>query len=142
MRGKPKRTASNCRKARTKRQPLCDQSRIEGQDKARKKLLAEDWQADYWKNRCAWCSCVIQDLSSAFIIPVSLYEEAFREFDRGSIQPLYLCSINRVAPMIVATEDSPIRESGKDAYFQTCSEKCALALKKALQDSLNMAVEE
>lgn len=107
----------------------------------KQKLLGEDWDQEKWKNKCAWCSSEIIDTSTAFIIPVSLHEAAFREFSRNTIQPLYLTSIGKVVPMIVAGEDSPLREKGKDAYFQTCCEKCAVQLKEELQKSIRIAAE-
>lgn len=107
----------------------------------KQKLLGEDWNQEHWKNKCAWCFSEITDTSTAFVIPVSLHEAAFREFPRNTIQPLYLTSIGKVVPMIVPGEDSPIREKGKDAYFQTCCEKCAVQLKEELQKSIKIAAE-
>ncbi|MGB9601321.1 MAG: hypothetical protein ACP5MG_00635 [Verrucomicrobiia bacterium] len=105
------------------------------------KLLAADWEPEYWRSRCAWCGSSIEDKNEAFIIPVSLHEYAFREFAPNTIQPLYLVSINKVVPMIVVGKDSPLKERGKDAYFQTCCQICAENLKKELRTSLLMARE-
>jgi|YelNatPaOPRAMG01_1025707.scaffolds.fasta_scaffold03477_3 hypothetical protein len=120
-----------------------EQNYYKGQKKpeTKQKLLGEDWNQEYWRERCAWCSSEIMDTSQAFIIPVSLHQAAFREFSPNTIQPLYLTSAGKVVPMIVAGEDSPIKAKGKDAYFQTCCEKCALKLKEELQKSLQIASE-
>lgn len=103
------------------------------------KLLASDWEPEKWRSRCAWCASQIEDVKEAFIIPVSLHEAAFKEFDPDSIQPLYLVSVNRVVPMIVVGKNSPIKQRGKDAYFQVCSQYCGENLKKELKSSLTIA---
>lgn len=115
--------------------------KVQNKPERKQKLLGEDWNQEYWKDKCAWCLSVIVDTSNAFIIPVSLHEAAFREFSPDTIQPLYLTSAGKVVPMIVAGEDSPVKAQGKDAYFQTCCEKCAVNLKEELQKSLRMAAE-
>ncbi|MGC8744871.1 MAG: hypothetical protein ACP5T0_13425 [Verrucomicrobiia bacterium] len=105
--------------------------------KYKDKLLNSDWEPEKWRSLCAWCGSSIESPSEAFIIPVSFQQAAFNRFAPGTIQPLYLGSVDKVVPMIVAGKDSPFKQKGKDAYFQTCCQICADNLKKELRASLD-----
>ena len=69
-------------------------------------------------------------------ISVKLDARAYEVFAKGTIQPLFLATIARAVPMIVAGTDSPARADGKDAMFQLCCETCARSLQKVLKDEL------
>lgn len=91
------------------------------------------WDPKKWHNRCAWCTRRISANQKVFGIELRLRPEAFREFDRGTVQPLLLAASGRTVPMMILREDSPAKLDGKDALFQLCSEMCAVNLQQALR---------
>ena len=98
---------------------------------------AAGWPPEKWKDRCAWCSQRICEDKERFKISIRLRQEAFQEFDPGTVQPLLLYQAGKTVPMMVLGEDSPAKEDGKDAMFQLCSESCAKKLQSALKRELS-----
>lgn len=94
------------------------------------------WKREHWEGRCAWCTRRIGEEEEVFGISVALRQEAFREFEPGTVQPLLLYQAGKTVPMMVVTEDSPAKRDGKDAMFQVCSEECGKALQAALKQEL------
>lgn len=85
---------------------------------------------------CAWCERAIRVPAKAFAISVSLRTEAFDEVSPGTEERLLLAKAEKQVRMIILPIESPGKQSGKDALFPLCSQRCAKALQRALRDEL------
>jgi|GEM_PF-903153 len=94
------------------------------------------WTKEKWLGRCAWCAGRLPKNRQVFGISLRLRPAAFGEFAPDTVQPLLLAQAGRTVPMMVLAQNSPAKRDGKDAMFQLCSEKCAQALRAALQAEL------
>lgn len=101
------------------------------------KTPGADWNPELWESRCAWCAQELSATEAVFGITIGLRPEALREFELGTIQPLLLPDSGKVVPMIIISEDSPVKQAGKDAAFQLCSQPCGKSLQAALQAGLD-----
>jgi hypothetical protein len=94
------------------------------------------WNSPEWLDRCAWCHKLMGGTDERFTISLRLHPAAFREFDRGTVQPLYLDIAKKIVPVLVVEENSPVQREGKDALCHLCSGLCARALQLILKKTI------
>lgn len=95
--------------------------------------LAEIDYTDHCANICAWCSKPIPENEEVYGLGVKIKGGVDLKSNEGRIIPWFLPSINRSLPATVTAANSPAKKAGNDLMFMTCSKKCALALRAALQ---------
>jgi hypothetical protein len=83
---------------------------------------------------CAWCSKIIPDNSEIFSLGVKARPEAHIERYAGRAIIISIVTVGKKVPAIIPTNDSDAKKAGNDLLFAACSENCALAMKKVLQE--------
>jgi hypothetical protein len=89
-------------------------------------------------SNCAWCQNPISDEMEVFGIGVKLNQTIDLSMYESHCIEIGLISEEKQVYMMVTTEGSEAKKSGKDGMFLVCSEFCGQQLKNALEKDISL----
>ena len=85
---------------------------------------------------CAWCQKRIPPDTELFALGAKFKPGV--DLKEGSVTQLFLATTGNKIYAIIPTSDSQAKKEGKDILFTICSHSCGMALKKALEQEIDL----
>ena len=89
-------------------------------------------------SKCAWCQSHVTDHMEVFGLAAKLKSNADLSEYEGHCIELDLAAEQKSVYMMVTGRGSQAKNEGKDGMFLVCSEKCAIKLKKILEQGISL----
>ena len=83
---------------------------------------------------CAWCCKNIPEDSEVFSLGAKARPEVHIEKYAGTAIMISIVTVGKKVSAIIPANDSDAKNAGNDLLFAACSENCAVAMKKVLQE--------
>ena len=87
---------------------------------------------------CAWCGRKIPKNSETFSLGAKATSGIDFHDQGGRVIQILLAKSEKTVNAIVPTDNSQAKNAGNDLLFAICSQQCGGALKRALQEELNI----
>ncbi len=87
---------------------------------------------------CTWCGKNIPKGSEIFSLGAKVKANIDLRKQSGQVMQILLARSEKTVCAIVPTNDSQAKKEGNDVLFAICSRDCGHALKKALQEELDI----
>ena len=87
---------------------------------------------------CTWCRKRIPKGSEVFSLGAKVKSGLDLQGQEGHAMQLLLAKSGKTVTAIVPTHDSQAKKEGHDLLFAICSRQCGMALKKVLQEELDL----
>jgi hypothetical protein len=87
---------------------------------------------------CAWCDQKVGENSPVYGLNAKARSQDLIQGKDGTFMPFHLAQAQKTVYGAVVTDDSEAKQQGWDFVFMACSQRCAQALKDALQKELDI----